>query len=162
VHPDFQESIYPLNVSLINVKGNDFADRFYWQGTYDPTAQLCVPAAIEALESIAGCGFHEIMQLNKSLNIRAAQNISEALHIPLPYPEDMLACMTSFPLPDPDVLTEDGVPDVLQEKLYHDYKIEIPVIQLGTTGQRLLRISCHIYNDISQYEYLGVALKNLL
>jgi len=159
VDPHLQVNFIPLNVSLINMKNQEFQDRFFWTGTNDPTAQLSVQYAIETLESIAKGNLEDIYIMNKELNLQAAYFICDALNIPMPCPEHMLSCMTSFPLRDATVKTPIGMPDPLQERLLHEYGIEVPIFTIDETGQRFLRISCHLYNSIQQYEYLAEALK---
>lgn len=161
VDPELQYSIFPLSISMINSRSDEFQDRFYWTGTQDPTAFLCIPAAIQAMQQIADTDFQQIMEQNKKLNLEAARIISDTLRIPLPCPEDLVSSMTSFPLPDLSFKTEVHAPDPLQEILYRDYHIEVPVMMLGNSGQRLLRISCQLYNHISQYEYLANALAEI-
>ncbi len=160
-HPEFQFNLVPLNFSMINVKGNEFQDRFYWTGTYDPTPFLCIPEAIETLQEISETDYSDIINHNNELNQRAAQLICEEINIPLPCPAHMLACMTSFPLPDLSNSIAPGEPDPLQQQLANEYQIEVPVFRLPDSGQRLLRFSCHLYNSLEQYEYLADALKRI-
>ena len=47
----------------------------------------------------------------------------------------------------------------LQEKLHHEYRIEVPVKCLE--GRLYVRISAHVYNSIEEYEYLGETLRTL-
>jgi isopenicillin-N epimerase len=161
VDPELQYSIFPLSISMINAGGHEFQDRFYWTGTQDPTAFLCVPEAIQTMQKIAGTNFQGIMDQNKQLNLDAARILCDALRIPLPCPEDLLSSMTSFPLPDLSFKVDENSPDPLQEKLFNNYHIEIPVMKLGNSEQRLLRISSQLYNHISQYEYLANALTEI-
>ncbi len=161
VHPGFQDPVYPLNISLINTKGNAFEEKFYWIGTQDPTAWLSIPAAVQTLERISGKSLTRIVEANHLLNIEACRQICRSLHIPVPYPEESLSCMTAFPLPDLFPAPEPDTPDPLQERLFHEYHIEIPVTHLEN-GQRFIRISCHLYNDISQYKYLSEVLEEIL
>jgi isopenicillin-N epimerase len=161
VHRDQQEQVFPLNISYINLKGNAFEEKFYWTGTQDPTAWLSIPAAVQTLEKISGKSITQIIETNHLLNIEASRQICKSLHIPIPYPGQSLSCMTAFPLPDLFPAPEPDTPDPLQERLFHEYHIEIPVTHLEK-GQRFIRISCHLYNDISQYKYLSEVLEEIL
>jgi len=161
VHPDFQEWIYPLNISYINLKGNAFEEKFYWTGTQDPTPWLAIPAAVNALKEISGKSLVQIAETNHRLNIEATHIICDSLNIKIPCPEQSLACMTTFPLPEISPAPQPNEPDPIQEQLYHNYHIEIPVTHMEN-GQRFLRISCHLYNHISQYRFLAEVLEDIL
>eukprot|EP00981_Chlorochromonas_danica_P002504 scaffold474_cov169-Ochromonas_danica.AAC.39 len=73
--------------------------------------------------------------------------------------------MRLIPLPN-KVLgrnTRQGCTDVdafqLQEKLHHDYKVEVPVKCLN--GKLYVRISAHIYNILEDYQKLAIVIRNL-
>ena len=51
-------------------------------------------------------------------------------------------------------------PDDLQERLYNDYRIEIPVFERG--DDRFIRASFQGYNDAADLERLKSALDELL
>lgn len=46
-----------------------------------------------------------------------------------------------------------------QEKLHHDYKVEVPIKCLN--GKLYVRISAHIYNMLEDYQKLAIAIRNL-
>lgn len=46
----------------------------------------------------------------------------------------------------------------LQEKLYEEYQIEVPVKCLE--GRLFVRLSAHIYNDIEEYKKLAIVIRN--
>ena len=48
----------------------------------------------------------------------------------------------------------------LIREIYARYRIEVPVVEVN--GQRMVRISCHIYNRAEDYERLGEAIMDLL
>ena len=76
----------------------------------------------------------------------------------------MIGSMASLPLPDGDGEGSHEIfPfDVLQEKLFRDSAIEVPVIYWPERPQRLIRISAQLYNSEEEYAYLAQALKRLL
>lgn len=162
VAPHAQKTMMPLNVSLINTTDVGFQGRFYWTGTADPSAFLCVPDVIQCLETIAGSNFQSIIHSNHQLAIEASHILSNALDMPLPCPEEMMASMVAFLLPERHTSQNPNSFDPLQQQLYHEFKIEVPVTLIPTSGKRYLRISCHLYNSIAQYEYLAEALSKIL
>ncbi len=62
-----------------------------------------------------------------------------------------------FPLtPRCDPTFEDG----LQQMLWDDHRIEVPVMRWGDPASLLLRVSAQVYNDLSQYQRLAEALRS--
>jgi isopenicillin-N epimerase len=72
--------------------------------------------------------------------------------------------MASVPLPDGPAehsLTAHQT-DPLQDALFDEHGIEVPVISWPAPPKRLIRISAQLYNKRGQYERLTTALGNLL
>jgi isopenicillin-N epimerase len=69
-----------------------------------------------------------------------------------PVSEEFLGQMCSIPI-------RTDKPVQLKEILYNDYKIEIPVMQLG--NENYLRISFQVYNSLDDLQYLKKTLKKL-
>jgi isopenicillin-N epimerase len=74
----------------------------------------------------------------------------------------MIASMATFPLPPAgNVMPVDykGV-DPLQETLYQNFRIEIPVWNWTMPSSRLIRIAVQLYNSMEQFDYLASVLRN--
>jgi isopenicillin-N epimerase len=151
VAPAWQPFVRPLSWSW-GVLPPDVPSRwwqeFVWMGTRDPSAFLSVPTAIDWLQQI---GFEAFRKRTHCL----AQHIRNALiqrfgGAPL-MPDDPVwyGSMAHVPLPP-------SAPSALQQRLWHDYHIEVPVVEWN--GDRYLRISCHLYNTLSDLERLEKAL----
>jgi isopenicillin-N epimerase len=154
VAPQHQSSIHPTVISHDLDRG--FVQEFSWQGTRDLSAWLTAPAAIEFLQSF---GFEKVMSHNHQLATWAQQLLTQAWNVnPISPPDGhLLGSMATIPLPAPmDNLQGDGV-IALQQRLYHEFEIENPVLCWG--GQSFLRVSCQIYNETWEYEKLATALK---
>jgi isopenicillin-N epimerase len=135
-------------------------DEFQWTGTRDPAAFLSVPAAIEFLSD---CGVERFRTESHDLARYARQQITAftGLEAITPDSEEWYGSMVSLPLPTPAEETGRYVlADPLQEALWSQFKIEIPVI--NWRGQRLLRVSCHLYNSRDDIDLLVAALRELL
>ena len=161
IHKEYQSQMNPLNISKINVKGNTFQDRFYWGGTQDVTPFLSIPKAIETLPNITGKNISELMETNISMSREVVKMLCQMLEQPIPVPENRITNMCSIPLPPLKMPLSPGAFDPLQEQLYHDYHIEIPIINFGP-NQRFIRPSCFIYNTFEQYNYLATSLTKIL
>ena len=77
-----------------------------------------------------------------------------------PAPKAMLGAMAAFPL-DASVLPGGFPSSGLQKILMDDYQIEVPVFDEPYSPIKTLRLSAQLYNDISQYEYLAHALREI-
>ncbi|HSF07734.1 MAG TPA: aminotransferase class V-fold PLP-dependent enzyme [Methylomirabilota bacterium] len=165
VRRDRQASVRPLVLSHgANSPRTDlsrFRLEFDWTGTGDPTAYLTVPEAIRTIAETQPGGWPAVMARNRTLARQARGVLLEALGTPPPCPDTMLGALAAVPLPDcprPHPPTRDA----LQISLMERFAIEVPVISWPASPKRLLRVSCHIYNRLEEYERLGQALRSLL
>ena len=124
---------------------------FDWTGTFDPSAWLSVPAALQVIASLVPGGWAEVRERNHALALRARDLLCDALRIAPPAPDDMLGSMAAVPLPDGDA-------EALQRELFEQHAIEVPLIPWPAAPKRLLRISAMLYNELAEYEALAHAL----
>jgi isopenicillin-N epimerase len=165
VRENRRRSIHPIAIS--HGANSSRADRsrfhleFDWTGTFDPSAWLSVPAALEFMESGVGLqgGWPEVMRRNNALTLLARDLLCDTLGIAPPAPDAMLGAMAAIPLPGETPDHESRYGDPLQDRLLYDYSIEVPIMPWPT---RLLRISTQLYNELDDYEKLATALRTLL
>jgi isopenicillin-N epimerase len=76
----------------------------------------------------------------------------------------MIGSLATISLPDSDGGEKRDAfsRDALQEALYREWAIEVPVIPWPRPPARLLRVSAQIYNSRDQYAYLAEALRSLI
>jgi isopenicillin-N epimerase len=168
VRKDKQPLIRPLSVSHTYDRpveeGRQWSSQFFWPGTSDYSAFLCVKEAIEWMGNLFPGGWPELMHHNRRLCLDARKMVAEKTGIALAAPEEMIANLSSFDL---------GVTSMpafgfnfispLWNRLYDEYKIELPVLPWRKENPRLLlRFSTQCYNSMEQYEYLAAALNILL
>ncbi len=163
VRRDLQDEIRPLIISHAANRPRPARSRFLaefdWQGTFDPSALLSVPAAISFLESHRQCSLAEHMQKNHELTIAARHQLVTSIGGHVPAPNSMIGSMATIPLPSGPPLAY-GELDPLQQRLFDQYQIEVPVIRWPDAESRWLRFSVQSYNDRDQYERLANALVN--
>jgi isopenicillin-N epimerase len=166
IREDRQEGIRPTVISHgANSPRTDrsrFLIEFGWTGTWDPTAMLSVPFALEFMGSLLPGGWPEVMRRNRELALAARRLLAEALEIELPCPGEMIGSIASLPIADAASVKAPKSPlylDEIQERLFRKFKIEVPVIPWPAPPKRLLRISAQLYNSLPEYERLAVALK---
>ena len=133
--------------------GSTFVDHHEWWGTRDMAAFLSVPKAIQFQDEN---NWDEIRDLCHQLVTYAQNQICELTSLaPLhPQTDNWYAQLAAAPLPaDTDL-------KLLKERLYDDYRVEIPLIEWN--GNRLIRISVQGYNTKRDVDTLIRALSNLL
>ncbi|HEY9798340.1 MAG TPA: aminotransferase class V-fold PLP-dependent enzyme [Leptolyngbyaceae cyanobacterium] len=170
VQRDKQSIIRPLTISHgANSRRTDksrFQLEFDWTGTSDPTAYLCVPEAIQFLGSLLPGGWSELMENNRAKALFARELLCEALGVLPPCPAEMIGAIAVVPLPEQLSLYEQGEQSRewpgLQDILFERFNIEVPIIPWSTPFKQMVRISAQLYNTPEQYNYLAVALLQLL
>nr|WP_290222628.1 aminotransferase class V-fold PLP-dependent enzyme [Trichocoleus desertorum] len=159
VQRDRQAQIRPLTIShganSLRSDRSRFRLEFDWPGTYDPSAYLSVPAAIEFMGGLLPGGWSKLMAQNRAKALAARKILCEALSVSPPCPDDMIAALAVVPLPD-------GSYQALQTALLNQYGIEVPIVPWPGGQKRLVRVAAQIYNTVPQYEYLAQALVELL
>lgn len=167
VRKNLQELIHPLTIShgMTFPLGETtrFRHEFDWTGTRDVSGWCVLPFLINYLENLIDGGLNEIMSLNNKLVLKGREIICKKLNIEKPCPDEMISCIATLKLPGNAV---NGIPlhepDPLHISLLEEYNIQVPVWYWPNPEGRYLRISAHLYNHDSEYEYLADALFKLL
>ncbi|MDH3584388.1 MAG: aminotransferase class V-fold PLP-dependent enzyme [Phycisphaerae bacterium] len=173
VRADRQQRVRPLAISHAanspRRNRSRFLMEFDWCGTWDPTAFLAVPVALEFVNNLLPGGIEQLMARNRDLALAARQLLCERLGIEPPCPAEMIGAMAAVQLPDgddpewqdPRRPTLSGISD-LQDQLLERFGIEVPIFPWPAAPRRFLRISAQAYNQISEYEALADTLGKLL
>jgi isopenicillin-N epimerase len=149
VRRELQPEIHPAIISW-GYEGDDpsFLSRHEKQGTRDPSAYLTVPAAIQWQRA------HDWNAVRVRCHELARRARNELGLEPLtPDSADFFRQMVTLRLPD-------DTPADLQERLYDDHRIEIPVFERD--GGRYIRPSFQGYNDAADLQRLREALEAVL
>ncbi len=142
--PEHQRWIEPLVVSWGYGREADFGARHGWQGTRDPAAYLAVPAAIDVHATFDLERCRALADLAESR--LGERDLGRIPGVAAPF-------MRSVELPA-------GDPDELRERLYAEFRVEVPVFEWE--GRRVLRVSIGPYNDENDVGRLVAALEGLL
>jgi isopenicillin-N epimerase len=140
-----------------------YHDEFDWTGTADPTAFLCVPRAIEYMQSLVEGGWPEIRRRNHELVLEGRALVARALGVSLPCPDEMIGSLASLPLTD-GPQDQPQLPlgeDPLQTRLVREHRIEVPIFPWPAPPARLIRLSAQLYNSRGQYDRLARALREM-
>jgi isopenicillin-N epimerase len=177
VAPRHQSLIRPPVISWGRIpptKIETWSDEFVWSGTRDPSAYLAIPAAIDFLDAV---GFGEFRARTHWLAQYARRKLVDLTQREpiVPDSPEWYGTMAHVPLPaqrkdgwhwqaqsasaGPD--TDGGsVPNPLQRAIWRELQIEVPIVEFR--GERYIRVSCHLYNDVEQIDRLVAGLKGLL
>lgn len=162
IHRRYGSEVLPPVVSHGYNTSHDERSRFHllfdWTGTDDPTAYLSVPVALDTMASLHAGGWEALMARNRSLALEARTILCDALGVEKPAPDEMIGSMAAIPLPDADEPSLAYGRDPLQDRLFFEHKIEVPLQLWPAWPKRLVRISAQVYNTIDQYERLAEAL----
>jgi isopenicillin-N epimerase len=156
IRREIQDTVEPLVVSWgweSDAPGaSQFVDYHEWQGTRDIAPFLAVPAAIQFFEDYdwphvqSQC--HELVRYARE-KISALTGLTPIT----PDSAEWFAQMAALPLPDCDGAW-------LKEKLYDEFKIEVPITTLG--DRQFIRVSVQGYNTQADVDTLIAALGDLL
>jgi isopenicillin-N epimerase len=164
VAPQHQHLVEPLVISHYNDMAEGTAahwsNQFFWDGTHDFSAYVCVKDALEFMPSLVAGGWQGIKKQNHELVWQAAEKIAGALQVSLPAPKEMIGSICNIPMPDGNPSERKFHSNVsLKNMLYQKYRIEVPVMVFPASPKQWLRISAQLYNSLDQYDYLLDCLK---
>jgi isopenicillin-N epimerase len=129
-----------------------FPAGFEWRGTADYTAMLATPKAFELFE---GIGWTRVQSRNTDLVNQGMRVVAAALRISAA--QEARMPMTVVRLSD--AIDSDATAHRLREDIA---RRGVEVTIAGSRGAFYLRTSCHLYNDLTDFERLATALNELL
>jgi isopenicillin-N epimerase len=175
VRPELQAGIRSLVISHGTESPREDRSRFWlefdWPGSFDPSAILSLPVAIQVLGSLLPGGWPELMAANHALAVAGRDLVCERLGVEAAAPDDMLGSMAVVPLQPlgSPRLRYSGAE--ISDLLWERYRIEIPVgdwpnpmsSEVAPGPPRCYaRISAQRYNDLGQYAFLANAVSEIL
>jgi isopenicillin-N epimerase len=168
VRHDRRDIIRPLTISHGANSPRQERSRFWLEfdftGSRDYSPALCVGRALEVVGGLVPGGWREVMEHNRALARRARGLLCDALGVATPCPESMLGSLAAVSLPDGSA---QGGPsplltDPLQDWLFFERGIEVPVYPWPASPRRWIRVSPHLHNSEAQYLFLAAALREAL
>ena len=161
VRKDRQKTMLPLIISHAGHKAEPFAERFFWQGTLDPSPVLCAADAIDYMASLMPGGWDEIMKRNHDICIQARDVFCTELGLNPSCPAEMNAGMTTLELPTVGEMVPPDYKnvDTLQERIFKEHNLELPLWYWSQPPRRTTRLSVQLYNTPEQFRYAAGILK---
>ncbi len=150
VHPDWRARVHPRVTSHGYASG--LAPEFEWTGTFDPTAWLAVPAALDHLEVL---GIAEVRAATHGLVREGRELLADALGVELPHPDhpSWYGPMAAVLVPWARGADAPG----LTARLFAEHRIEVPFTAYD--ARCFIRISAQVYNSPAQYRRLAEVLR---
>lgn len=131
---------------------------FEWNGCHDPSAMHSLPRVIEFLETAMPGGHAAMVKRNHELAVEARRRVLGILGIDIPCPNDMIANMVTFPLPD-SVLPEAAGVLPLCKRLWEKDRAEIQCYHWPAYPKRIFRFSVQLHNSMHQFIWLACRIK---
>jgi isopenicillin-N epimerase len=147
---DRAADVHPAVVS--HWYGDGMSAEFHWQGTRDPAGWLTAP---DALAFLGHLGWDAVRGHNHDMGVWAHAMLCERFGVEPVSPIDgsLLGSLATVPLPPSLDAMDDARHAELQQSLYTDHRIEVPLVSWGS--RRFLRVSCQVYNEPAEYEHLA-------
>ncbi|MDB5295708.1 MAG: Aminotransferase, partial [Phycisphaerales bacterium] len=148
---DRRAAVHPLVTS--HWAGEGFEAEFHWQGTRDHSNWLAAGAALDFMGQWGG--WDRVRGHNHRMAAWAHAMLCDRFGVEPLTPTDgsMLGSMATVRLPARLADLTDADQAALQQSLYTDHRIEVPLVAWG--GGRFLRVSCQVYNEPAEYERLA-------
>lgn len=122
---------------------------FDWTGTFDPSAWLSIPSALETMAGLHPDGWPGVMAANRALAMEARDLLSSRLSIAASAPDEMTGSMAAFEMRH----ARPGLAGRLRSK-----GIVVPVSPWPHPDSQVLRISAQRYNTLDEYDRLADAI----
>ena len=154
IAPHRAADIHPCVVS--HLYGQSLSDEFSWQGTRDISAWLALPAALQFMSNL---GWERVRAHNHALAVWAHKMLCERFQVPpmSPFDGHLLGATATVALPGRLASMTDDQGKALQQSLYTEDRIEVPLIRWQDTWH--LRVSCQVYNHPADYHRLADAIE---
>lgn len=158
IAPAWRATVHPLAIS--HGYGGGVTGEFDWTGTFDPSAWLAVPTAIDLFLEL---GADAVRASNHALVQRGRVELAEALGVDLPHPDDPALYAAMAAVQVPWARGADGAPpnaaslNGLSAALFDEHRIEVP---FSAYDDRVwVRISGQLYNAPEDYSRLAEVMK---
>jgi len=154
-----QSFMHPTVISFGYNKG--IQEEFMWVGTRDFSAYLAISDSIAWRKAYTDSA---VFKYNNDLCVQASDLLVKLWKTDTLVPRNMTASLTNIVVPcnsNNQTLCYTWDLGVVAGQLVDKFDIWVPLFEVSPNGKRVVRISCQIYNDITDYEKLGKAIIEL-
>jgi len=153
VRKDRQSEIFPTVISDEGQGATQFQMEFSWVGTMDFSAWVSFSSAFKFRETY---GDQNIMNYVHDLAVSGGKLLASMWATELLVHESLIGPMVNVRIPTNDSSLAQSLPKLLLDK----YNTWVPTYGFGNVWYT--RVSAQIYNELSDFEYLGKAVLDLL
>lgn len=135
---------------------------FDWVGTDDFASALSLPFTLSFVGDLLPGGWDAVYAHNRELALTARSILLGATGGAPACPDSMIGGLAAVVLPDaeePSAKPGSPFAEPLYSALREKHGIEAMVVHFPVRPKQLVRVSAHVYNDISDYETLAAALR---
>jgi len=155
VRKDKQSMIFPTIITGAGMGKNNYQKTFSYQGTTDYTSYMAFPTA---LQFRADFGDQAIMDYMHNLASEGGTLLANLWGTEKLVDDSMIGAMVNVRIPS----TNADFLRTLDQQLYQKFNTYVPVFALAQTNIWYTRVSAQIYTEISDFQYLGDAVLQLL
>ncbi|XP_077977327.1 uncharacterized protein LOC144432898 [Glandiceps talaboti] len=157
VKKELQKTTRPMIVS--HGFGSGFSSEYMWSGLQDYTSFLSLHTVLDFWDTV---GPDKIRKYIYTLAKQAADLLVEKWQTRLLAPQDMFGSMVLVQLPSTlhkGKTCDYNLAESIQNQLFHCFDTEVPI--KAVQGELYVRISVHIYNELSEYQQLTDAVLSI-
>lgn len=159
VRPDKQDAIIPAVGSGFASSLLPFVKRFSWQGVIDVVPRVMIKDTLSFMNDLHPDGWAGIYKRNHQLAVAARDKICARLQVQAPVPPDMIGAMFTLPLGALRFSETEMAKSPLHRG--YDYMVEnhgFGAIFSAFGDDYLVRVTCQLYNSLSDYDVLADSL----
>ncbi len=163
VRPDRQADIIPAIGSGAARAALPFKDRFAWQGVIDVSPRIMVKDTLSYMNELHPAGWAGIYERNHQLAVSVRDKLCARLHVQAPVPSDMIGAMFTLPLGQLSF----SEAELAKSPMHRGYDYMVEKFGFGTIfsafgDEYLVRVTCQLYNALSDYDVLADALEKFV
>lgn len=162
VRKDRQSLIKPLTISWDEGQGaDDFQNMFSYQGTTSYSAYLAMAAALDFRASLGGSD--RIQDYIHNLAVQAGAHLASQWNTDVLFSDpSMYGAMVDVRVPTTNATLAAQIPQLLLSR----FNTWVPVYDIGayggTPGNFYVRVSCQIYTEMSDIQYLADSMQKII
>jgi len=155
VRKDKQITTWPTTISGGGTGANQYQLYFSYEGTSDYSSYLCFPTALEFRTQL---GDKAIMDYMHNLASEGGSLLAQLWNTEKLVDDSMIGAMVNVRVPSTNETLLQNLSDIILNR----YNTYVPLYTLQRTNRWYVRVSAQIFNEISDFQYYGEAVLEVL